>query len=68
MNIYEIFNEASGEISDENYHNLQRFTMDVVKTQENNRIRVNNMLKKFTPFYKELKQEAHIISDGSEVS
>ena len=68
MTIYELFADQSSSLSNDNYNEIRRNMESMVKTSDNNKVRVNNILKKFTPYYKDAKRELNIISDGSEVS
>merc|ERR1712226_1145961 len=50
MTIKDIFAKPSAELSDQNNSNLQKFAKDMVITQENNKSKVNNLLKKFQKY------------------
>ena len=64
MTIKDIFAKPSEELSDQNNANIQKFTQDMVKTQENNKAKVKNLIKKFSNYTATLERD--ITFDGSE--
>lgn len=64
MTIKDIFAKPSAELSDQNNANIQKFTLDMVKTQENNKAKVKNLIKKFSNYTATLERD--ITFDGSE--
>ena len=64
MTIKDMFAKASDELSTDNNNNLQKFTLEMLKTQENNKVKTNNLDKKFKEYIKIVEKELNI--DGSE--